>query len=230
MKAVLNIMAPRGGFLKHKVESMEWRILESIDCMLPPPTPFDFGREFVHLLVKEETHTTIPHHPSTICQLLDHVKFLCELAACDYRFTLCRPSRIAIGAILVALDHTIHNDITGKQRRKLRAQIEEKMDVTITHENDYDIDIRMCETHLAMAFAANSSTIRTSDHTKMPNDLSSRKDNDADPTHVSTKYCKRPRGEVFNHHTATETPSKKSRAWPELPLVSPTPMKPTEMI
>eukprot|EP00978_Attheya_sp_CCMP212_P042365 scaffold256853_cov61-Attheya_sp.AAC.1 len=141
-------MAPRGGFRKHAVSSMELGVLESTDLMLPPPTPFDFVLEFVQMLTKGETHT-IPHE-ATICQLLNHVKFLCELAACDYKFTLYRPSRVAIGAILVALDHKIHTNITGKQRRKLCAQIEEKMGVTITRDNGYDSDIRMCETNLAM--------------------------------------------------------------------------------
>eukprot|EP00978_Attheya_sp_CCMP212_P034341 scaffold143380_cov50-Attheya_sp.AAC.3 len=93
VEAMLNLMAPRGGFRKHIVNSMELWILESTDWMLPPPASFEFGREFVHMLVNGETHT-IPHK-ATICQLLDHVKFLCELAACDYRFTLYRPSRVA---------------------------------------------------------------------------------------------------------------------------------------
>jgi hypothetical protein len=226
---ILNIMAPPGGFQKQKVDSMELRIiLESTDCMLSPSTPFDFGREFVNMLIKGQSET-IPHQ-ATICQLLDHVKFLCELAACDYRFTLYRPSCVAIGAILVALNHKIHTNISGRQRRKLRVQIEEKMGVTITRENGYDSDIQMCETNLAMAFEKFSSTIRTSRHTKIPKGISSRKDNEADQTHVSEKYSKRPRSEVLSHHAATETPSKKSRAWPVLPLVSPTPLKPTKVI
>jgi hypothetical protein len=88
---------------------------------------------------------------------------LYELAACGYRFTQYRPPHVAIRAILVALDHKIHTNITGKQRQQLRAQIEKKMGVTITGENAYDIDIRMCETHL-------SSAIRTSScHAKMFN-------------------------------------------------------------
>eukprot|EP00978_Attheya_sp_CCMP212_P003413 scaffold7026_cov62-Attheya_sp.AAC.1 len=228
VEAMLNRMAPRGGFRKHTVSSMELSILESTDWMLPPPTPFEFGREFVHMLVKGETHT-IPHD-ATICQLLDHVKFLCELAACDYKFTLYRPSRVAIGAILVALDHKNHTNITGKQKRKLRAQIEEKMGVTITHHNGYDSDIRMCETNLAMAFEKHSSTMRVSRHAQMPKAISTRKDNNAEPMHLSAKYCKRSRSQVLSHRTATETPSKKSRAWPGLPVVSPTPMKPKKMI
>eukprot|EP00978_Attheya_sp_CCMP212_P013798 scaffold34819_cov31-Attheya_sp.AAC.1 len=70
VEAMLNLMAPWGGFRKHAVSSMELRILESTDLMLLPPTPFDFGREFVQMLTKGETHT-IPHE-ATICQLLDH--------------------------------------------------------------------------------------------------------------------------------------------------------------
>jgi hypothetical protein len=228
VEAMLNLMAPRGGFRKHIVHSMEMRILESTDWMLPPPTPFEFGREFVHMLVNGETHS-IPDE-ATICQLVDHVKFLCELAACDYMFTLYRPSRVAIGAILVALEHKIHTNITGKQRRKLRAQIEEKVGVTITRDNGYDSDIRMCETNLAMLLEKHSSTMRASRHAQMPKTISSRKDDNAEPIHVSAKYCKRPRSEVLSHHAATETPSKKSRAWPGLPVVSPTPMKPKKMI
>eukprot|EP00978_Attheya_sp_CCMP212_P037883 scaffold182512_cov42-Attheya_sp.AAC.1 len=228
VEAMLNLMAPRGGFRKHTVKSMELRILESTDWMLPPPTPFEFGREFVHMVFKGETHT-IPHD-ATICQLLDHIKFLCELAACDYKFTLYRPSRVAIGAILVSLDHKNHTNITGKQRRNLRAQIEEKMGVTITRDNGYDSDIWMCETNLDMAFEKHSSTMRASRHAQMPKHISWRKDNNPEPMHLSAKYCKRSRSDVLSHRTATETPSKKSRAWPGLPVVSPTPMKPKKMI
>eukprot|EP00978_Attheya_sp_CCMP212_P047557 scaffold421992_cov51-Attheya_sp.AAC.1 len=64
----------------------------------------------------------------------------------------------------------------------------------------------------------------------MPIVISSRKDNNAEPMQSSAKHYKRPRSEVFSHRTATESPSKKSRAWPGLPVVSPTPMKPKKMI
>eukprot|EP00978_Attheya_sp_CCMP212_P044282 scaffold305892_cov45-Attheya_sp.AAC.1 len=72
--------------------------------------------------------------------------------------------------------------------------------------------------------------MRASRHAQMPKHISWRKDNNPEPMHVSAKYCKRSRSDVLSHRTATETPSKKSRAWPGLPVVSPTPMKPKKMI
>eukprot|EP00978_Attheya_sp_CCMP212_P031364 scaffold118220_cov53-Attheya_sp.AAC.3 len=80
-------------FHKSEIEAIELRILNTTDWKLHPPTPFNFVRKCLRMLVNAEA----PSQRELFNRLLQHTRYLCELAACDYdTVSQYPPSRIAI--------------------------------------------------------------------------------------------------------------------------------------
>eukprot|EP00978_Attheya_sp_CCMP212_P023802 scaffold73691_cov47-Attheya_sp.AAC.1 len=118
---------------------MEWRILQSIGWMLHPPTPFSFARNYVCLLVTNNDSHMVTHSPlerRVLVRLLQQLRYLCEIAACDYGFTQYPASCIAVSAIRVALDLVANIDIPTEQRQEWKFLLEQKMEQKITMVHD----------------------------------------------------------------------------------------------
>jgi hypothetical protein len=128
---------------------MEWRILQSIGWMLHPPTPFSFARKYLCLLVTKNGSHMATHSPlerRVLVRLLQQLRYLCEIAACDYGFTQYPASCIAVSAIRVALDLIANIDIPTEQRQDWKFLLEEQMGqkITMTH----DVALSECKKKL----------------------------------------------------------------------------------
>eukprot|EP00978_Attheya_sp_CCMP212_P023805 scaffold73691_cov47-Attheya_sp.AAC.4 len=118
---------------------MEWRILQSIGWMLHPPTPFSFARNYLCVLVTKNGSHMVTHSPlerRVIVRLLQQLRYLCEIAACEYGFTQYPASCIAVSAIRVALDLVANIDIPTEQRQEWKFLLEQKMEQKITMVHD----------------------------------------------------------------------------------------------
>lgn len=88
----------RGFFTKEHVVSMEESILRSLCWHVHPPTYLSFAREFL-LLIPTNICTSSEYH-----EIVEISRFLSELGVCDYFFVTRKPSSVALGCLLNALE------------------------------------------------------------------------------------------------------------------------------
>ena len=85
----------REKFTKAQMVEMEKEVLKTLEWKLHPPTPSVFLRHFLLLLQAEQE---VNH------DVIESARFYMELAVLDYKSVEQRPSRIALAALLNAMD------------------------------------------------------------------------------------------------------------------------------
>jgi len=97
----------REKFTRQQMTDMEQEILRTLEWKLSPPTPSIFFQHF--LLLLQPPSTTCAGGSGQVKSSVHHdtmetARFLMELAALDYQSVKQRPSRIALAALLNAMD------------------------------------------------------------------------------------------------------------------------------
>jgi len=87
-----------GYFKTEHIAAMESSILWTLSWRVHPPTPLSFVRNFILLL--EESDCA----PTVALEVMEAARFVTELSVCDYYFTSCKPSWIALGSVLTAFE------------------------------------------------------------------------------------------------------------------------------
>ncbi|CAB9516344.1 diatom-specific cyclin [Seminavis robusta] len=89
-------------FTRAQLVAMERSVLKELRWRLHPPTAFSF-LEYYALQLRTPASSTTAN--ADYCEeILDTARFLVELSVMDYHFVSQRPSHVAIGALLNALD------------------------------------------------------------------------------------------------------------------------------
>lgn len=92
----------RGEFDMSDVSEMESHILHALSWNLHPPTAIAFASIFLDFFFSSSGMLHVPMND--LEDISDVSSFFCELAVCDYFFTPMRASRVALAAILNALE------------------------------------------------------------------------------------------------------------------------------
>ena len=88
----------RGCFTAEHIEVMEESICSSLQWHLHPPTPWAFCRDLTRLIAEDVLCERTRHDINEL------VRFLTELSVCDYWFVTKKPSSIALGSIINAME------------------------------------------------------------------------------------------------------------------------------
>lgn len=92
----------RGEFDMSDVSEMESLILKTLEWNLHPPTAIAFASIFLDYFFSSSNMLHVPIND--LDDISDVSSFFCELAVCDYFFVPMKPSRVALAAILNALE------------------------------------------------------------------------------------------------------------------------------
>ena len=87
----------RGYFLAEHIVTMEDSMLQSLKWYVHPPTSFAFCRDFMRLVSGD----IAPRARHDVNEL---ARFMTELSVCDYWFIAKKPSSIALGALINAIE------------------------------------------------------------------------------------------------------------------------------
>mmetsp|Transcript_35488 Transcript_35488/g.42788 ORF Transcript_35488/g.42788 Transcript_35488/m.42788 type:complete len:352 (-) Transcript_35488:42-1097(-) len=82
-------------FTKNEILKMEWKLMQNIGWRTRPP----IALSFVPIMLRH-----LPHSRFDIIKIAKLVKFLTELAVCDYFFVEFKPSTIALASIIAAIE------------------------------------------------------------------------------------------------------------------------------
>ena len=94
-----------GVYLAKEIEDMEWTMLQGLAWRLNSPTSLQIAYHILSLMLKNiGENTTRPLQEDTRNFVHDEVAFQIENSIQEYYFTACRPSTIAIAAILNAIE------------------------------------------------------------------------------------------------------------------------------
>jgi hypothetical protein len=246
LEKILSLMPNQEVFHKKELEAIELWVLNKIDWKLHPPTPFNFVRKFLRMLVNAEA----PSQREIFHRLLQHTRYLCELAVCDYdTVSQYPPSRIAVAAIILAIGKCPYGAVPIKEASEWRGQIEELMDIDITTEINYDLSILLCEASLALkvdvinkaggpGFAQLIWSNKADEDEYSPIPLTTKRAQRVMykiSRHFASQaptYAELPKAErcqlLVTNQLMTAEPITKSRAWPKLRVISPTPARLTK--
>lgn len=88
----------RGNFTVEEISKMEMTIIRELNWHLHPPTTLSFCRSFLAFFPMDIASREMKH------EIAEMMRFLCELAVCDYWFVTQKPSSIALAAVSIALE------------------------------------------------------------------------------------------------------------------------------
>ncbi|KAL3924300.1 MAG: hypothetical protein SGILL_001128 [Bacillariaceae sp.] len=88
----------RGKHTRRDIEKMELKMLVGLKWKVHPPTPWSFARELLELIPTSAIDT------ATSQRIADLTKYQLEAAVFNYELSLQRPSEVAFGAILNAME------------------------------------------------------------------------------------------------------------------------------